>query len=194
MERLPSSITHRAMGGGVLSGVTAPLADAMGSADPVFGLVGDVLRIVEAQLTGSGPAPSAGRRWPRPRRRSGRSPAACRRPTAPAAIRSPAPPSSTPASTSRPSAASPSSPPPTAPCSPRAGAATSEISSSSTMATASARGYGHLSRFAVSEGQTIRKGDVVGFVGSTGRSTSPHVHYELLLNGAPTNPLRLLGR
>jgi len=46
----------------------------------------------------------------------------------------------------------------------------------------------------VSEGQTIRKGDVVGFVGSTGRSTSPHVHYELLLNGAPTNPLRLLGR
>ena len=39
-----------AMGGGVLSGVTAPLADAMGSADPVFSLVGDVLRIIEAQL------------------------------------------------------------------------------------------------------------------------------------------------
>ena len=50
MERLPSSITHRAMGGGVFSGVTAPLADAMGSADPVFGLVGDVLRIVQTQL------------------------------------------------------------------------------------------------------------------------------------------------
>ena len=54
--------------------------------------------------------------------------------------------------------------------------------------------YGHLSRFAVTEGQQIRKGDVVGYVGSTGRSTSPHVHYELLLNGRPTNPLRLLGR
>ena len=54
--------------------------------------------------------------------------------------------------------------------------------------------YGHLSRFAVSEGQTLRKGDIVGYVGSTGRSTSPHVHYELLLNGHPTNPLRLLGR
>jgi murein DD-endopeptidase MepM/ murein hydrolase activator NlpD len=54
--------------------------------------------------------------------------------------------------------------------------------------------YGHLSRFAVSEGQRIRKGDVVGYVGSTGRSTSPHLHYELLLNGRPANPLRLLGR
>jgi murein DD-endopeptidase MepM/ murein hydrolase activator NlpD len=54
--------------------------------------------------------------------------------------------------------------------------------------------YGHLSRFAVSEGQSVRKGDVVGLVGSTGRSTSPHVHYELLLNGRQANPLRLLAR
>ena len=54
--------------------------------------------------------------------------------------------------------------------------------------------YGHLSRFAVVEGQQIRKGDDVGYVGSTGRSTSPHVHYELLLNGRPANPLRLLAR
>jgi murein DD-endopeptidase MepM/ murein hydrolase activator NlpD len=54
--------------------------------------------------------------------------------------------------------------------------------------------YGHLSRFAVAEGQQIKKGDVLGYVGSTGRSTSPHVHYELLLNGRPANPLRLLGR
>ena len=54
--------------------------------------------------------------------------------------------------------------------------------------------YGHLSRFAVAEGQQIRKGDIVGYVGSTGRSTSPHVHYELLLNGRPANPLRLLAR
>ena len=54
--------------------------------------------------------------------------------------------------------------------------------------------YGHLSRFAVSEGQQLRKGETVGYVGSTGRSTSPHVHYELLLNGRPANPLRLLAR
>jgi murein DD-endopeptidase MepM/ murein hydrolase activator NlpD len=54
--------------------------------------------------------------------------------------------------------------------------------------------YGHLSRFGVTEGQRVRKGQVVGYVGSTGRSTSPHLHYELLLNGRPANPLRLLGR
>lgn len=53
--------------------------------------------------------------------------------------------------------------------------------------------YGHLSKFAVSEGQLVQKGDVLGYVGSTGRSTSPHLHYELLLNGRPANPLRLLG-
>ena len=54
--------------------------------------------------------------------------------------------------------------------------------------------YGHLSRFAVAAGQRVRKGDTIGYVGSTGRSTSPHLHYELFLNGRPTNPLRLLGR
>ena len=54
--------------------------------------------------------------------------------------------------------------------------------------------YGHLSRFAVFDGQNVRKGDIVGYVGSTGRSTSAHLHYELLLNGRPVNPLRILGR
>ena len=54
--------------------------------------------------------------------------------------------------------------------------------------------YGHLSKFAVSEGQRVQKGEVLGYVGSTGRSTSPHLHYELLLNDRPANPLRLLGR
>jgi murein DD-endopeptidase MepM/ murein hydrolase activator NlpD len=53
--------------------------------------------------------------------------------------------------------------------------------------------YGHLSRFAVMTGQQIRRGDVVGYVGSTGRSTSPHLHYEVWVNGRLTNPLRLLG-
>jgi murein DD-endopeptidase MepM/ murein hydrolase activator NlpD len=54
--------------------------------------------------------------------------------------------------------------------------------------------YGHLSRFGVTRGQPIRRGDVIGFVGSTGRSTSPHLHYEILVNGKLTNPLRLLAR
>jgi murein DD-endopeptidase MepM/ murein hydrolase activator NlpD len=54
--------------------------------------------------------------------------------------------------------------------------------------------YGHLSRFAVFEGQRVRRGDVIGHVGSTGRSTSPHLHYEILTNGALTNPLKLLTR
>ncbi len=52
--------------------------------------------------------------------------------------------------------------------------------------------YGHLSRFAVSPGDAVSRGDVIGFVGSTGRSTSPHLHYEILLNGQLTNPLKLL--
>jgi murein DD-endopeptidase MepM/ murein hydrolase activator NlpD len=53
--------------------------------------------------------------------------------------------------------------------------------------------YAHLSRFAVHPGQTIRRGEVIGYVGSTGRSTNPHLHYEVWVNGRLTNPLRLLG-
>lgn len=52
--------------------------------------------------------------------------------------------------------------------------------------------YGHLTRAAVTPGQTVHRGDVVGFVGSTGRSTSPHLHYEVWLNSRLINPLRLL--
>jgi murein DD-endopeptidase MepM/ murein hydrolase activator NlpD len=52
--------------------------------------------------------------------------------------------------------------------------------------------YGHLSRFAVSDGQQIHRGDVIGYVGSTGRSTSSHLHYEILVNGQLTNPMKLL--
>ena len=54
--------------------------------------------------------------------------------------------------------------------------------------------YGHLSRFEVTPGQQVRRGQVIGYVGSTGRSTSPHLHYEVLVNGQLTNPLRLLSR
>lgn len=49
--------------------------------------------------------------------------------------------------------------------------------------------YGHLDAFNVRVGQTVRRGSVLGFVGSTGRSTAPHLHYEVWLNGSNQNPL-----
>jgi murein DD-endopeptidase MepM/ murein hydrolase activator NlpD len=52
--------------------------------------------------------------------------------------------------------------------------------------------YGHLSRFNVRSGQRVARGDVIGFVGSTGRSTGAHLHYEILANGRQINPLQLL--
>jgi murein DD-endopeptidase MepM/ murein hydrolase activator NlpD len=52
--------------------------------------------------------------------------------------------------------------------------------------------YAHLSRMTVTPGTMVKRGDVIGFVGSTGRSTSPHLHYEVLANGRPLNPLQLL--
>jgi murein DD-endopeptidase MepM/ murein hydrolase activator NlpD len=54
--------------------------------------------------------------------------------------------------------------------------------------------YGHLSRFRAATGQQIHRGDVVGYVGSTGRSTSAHLHYEILLNGKLTDPMKLLAQ
>ena len=48
--------------------------------------------------------------------------------------------------------------------------------------------YGHLSRFDVVPGQEVRRGDVIGFSGATGRATSPHVHFEVRLGGAAVNP------
>jgi murein DD-endopeptidase MepM/ murein hydrolase activator NlpD len=53
--------------------------------------------------------------------------------------------------------------------------------------------YGHLSRIAVMADQPIRRGDILGYVGSTGRSTGPHLHYEIWMNGKLTNPMSLLG-
>ena len=48
--------------------------------------------------------------------------------------------------------------------------------------------YGHLSAIAVVSGQQVRRGDVVGYMGSTGRSTGSHLHYEVRIAGAPVNP------
>ncbi len=52
--------------------------------------------------------------------------------------------------------------------------------------------YGHLSSFNVIIGQQLRRGDTIGNVGVSGRSTGPHVHYEVRINGAPVNPMRYL--
>ncbi len=52
--------------------------------------------------------------------------------------------------------------------------------------------YGHLSTFAVRPGDHIKRGDVIGYVGSTGRSTGPHLHYEVRLNNNPVNPLEYI--
>lgn len=49
--------------------------------------------------------------------------------------------------------------------------------------------YGHMSSFIVRPGQQVKKGEVVGYVGSTGRSTGNHLHYEVRIEGAPVNPM-----
>ena len=52
--------------------------------------------------------------------------------------------------------------------------------------------YGHLSGFAVTAGQAVHRGDVIGYVGESGRSTGPHLHYEVRINDAPVNPYKYL--
>lgn len=54
--------------------------------------------------------------------------------------------------------------------------------------------YGHLSRIAVMGDQHVTRGDVIGYVGSTGRSTGSHLHYEIWMNGRLTDPMTLLAR
>ena len=52
--------------------------------------------------------------------------------------------------------------------------------------------FGHLSEFNVVQGQTVKAGDIIGFIGSTGRSTGPHLHYEIRQNGIDINPHNFL--
>jgi murein DD-endopeptidase MepM/ murein hydrolase activator NlpD len=52
--------------------------------------------------------------------------------------------------------------------------------------------YGHLASFAVAAGQYIHRGDTVGYVGMSGRSTGPHLHYEVRINDIPVNPYKYL--
>ena len=52
--------------------------------------------------------------------------------------------------------------------------------------------YGHMSSIAVSSGDYVKKGEVIGYVGSTGYSTGPHLHYEVIINGQDSDPLELI--
>jgi murein DD-endopeptidase MepM/ murein hydrolase activator NlpD len=194
MDRLPRSITHRAMGGGARTDVPSALTSVVTSAEPAFGVLRDLLHLSQSELDQVRPgverrealAAATPSIWPVPGWLS--SPYGSR--ADPFNGR----PDFHPGLDISASAGDPV-----------------RATADGTVVTARASGsygnlvvvdhgfgiatrYGHLSRFAVIEGQRVRRGETVGYVGSTGRSTSPHVHYELLFNGRPANPLRLFGR
>jgi murein DD-endopeptidase MepM/ murein hydrolase activator NlpD len=52
--------------------------------------------------------------------------------------------------------------------------------------------YGHLAGFAIAVGQSVRRGDVIGYVGRSGRATGPHLHYEVRIQDVPVNPHKYL--
>ena len=195
MTRLPPSITQRAMGGAPsVADITGSLSTVAAGADPAFGLLRDVLHLVERKLDEARPDVE-------------------RRQALAAAT-----PSIWPVAGWMSSAFGSRRDPFTGSRDFHAGLDISADAGEPVRATADGTviharrngafgnlvvldhgfgigtRYGHLSRFAVFDGQKVRKGDTVGYVGSTGRSTSSHLHYELLLNGRPVNPVRLLGR
>ena len=51
--------------------------------------------------------------------------------------------------------------------------------------------YGHLQKIGVTRGQRVERGQLIGVSGNTGRSTGPHLHYEVLVDGRPVDPRRL---
>jgi murein DD-endopeptidase MepM/ murein hydrolase activator NlpD len=52
--------------------------------------------------------------------------------------------------------------------------------------------YGHLARYSVPPGTQVKRGDIIGYAGVSGRTTGPHVHYEVRIKDAPVNPMRYL--
>ena len=54
--------------------------------------------------------------------------------------------------------------------------------------------FGHLNRFLVKVNQKVKKGEVIGLVGNSGRTTAPHLHYEVRMNDRPLNPKSYLPR
>ncbi len=54
--------------------------------------------------------------------------------------------------------------------------------------------YGHMSSYAVSSGQHVSQGQVIGYVGNTGRSTGPHLHFEVRVNGSAVDPMQFFNK
>jgi murein DD-endopeptidase MepM/ murein hydrolase activator NlpD len=54
--------------------------------------------------------------------------------------------------------------------------------------------YGHLSKYNINNGQHVKRGDLIGFVGNTGVSTTPHLHYEVIYQGKYVNPINFMYR
>ena len=54
--------------------------------------------------------------------------------------------------------------------------------------------FGHLSSFGVMAGQSVRRGDIIGYIGQSGRTTGPHLHYEVRIHNTPVNPYKYLRR
>ena len=52
--------------------------------------------------------------------------------------------------------------------------------------------YGHMDKIKVKTGQTVKRGDVIGWVGNTGLSTGPHLHYEVAIKGSYVDPLKYI--
>lgn len=52
--------------------------------------------------------------------------------------------------------------------------------------------YAHMQRTTVRQGEWVKRGQVLGYIGTTGRTTGPHLHYEVRLNGVPVNPMRYI--